>query len=258
MQDLRKRVHKIQNAIMPRGVRARKQHAQIWSAILSSLVLGMLFGSVGSLLVNCALVEISLSPLFATAFGVLFLISGGTVAWQVLLEPDGGENRMLLLAFSALVTTSGILCFLLERDWSHGLSRRAKVPLYALLGVSLSFSTHFTALDLLARMRESLGWNSMHGGPVNAMVRTQWQARLLALVAVVTGCLYGLVFGIMDVEDAHKGRELRVALQRETRVCYPIGAVAGALAAIAARVLELRGLDGDVELRYLTAAGDDL
>ena len=70
MQDLRKRVHKIQNAIMPRGVRARKQHAQIWSAILSSLVLGMLFGSVGSLLVNCALVEISLSPLFATAFMV--------------------------------------------------------------------------------------------------------------------------------------------------------------------------------------------
>ena len=41
-------------------------------------------------------------------------------------------------------------------------------------------------------------------------------------------------------------------------MCYPIGAVAGALAAIAARVLELRGLDGDVELRYLTAAGDDL
>ena len=82
---------------MARGMRARKQHAQIWSAILSSLVLGMFFGSVGSLLVNCALVEISLSPLFATAFGVLFLISGGTVAWQVLhglIEPDSRKEMI--------------------------------------------------------------------------------------------------------------------------------------------------------------------
>ena len=47
--------------------------------------------------------------------------------------------------------------------------------------------------------------------------------------------MYGLSFGIMDVEDAHKGAELRIALQRETRVCYPIGAVAGAFAAVAAR-----------------------
>ena len=51
----------------------------------------------------------------------------------------------------------------------------------------------------------------------------------------VTGCMYGLSFGIMDVEDAAKGAELRIALQRETRVCYPIGAVAGAFAAVAAR-----------------------
>jgi len=49
-------------------------------------------------------------------------------------------------------------------------------------------------------------------------------------------CRYGLSFGIMDVEDAAKGAELRIALQRETRVCYPIGAVAGAFAAVAAYV----------------------
>ena len=60
--------------------------------------------------------------------GVLFLLSGGTVAWTVALEPGGGESRVLLLGFAALVSTSGVLCFLLERDWSHGLSRGAKVP----------------------------------------------------------------------------------------------------------------------------------
>ena len=40
---------------------------------------------------------------FAVAFGVLFLVSGITVASQVVLEPDGGESRVLLLGFAALV-----------------------------------------------------------------------------------------------------------------------------------------------------------
>ena len=116
---------------------------------------------------------------------MLFLLSGGTVAWTVALEPGGGESRVLLLGFAALVSTSGGLCFLLERDWSHGLSRSAKVPLYALLGVSLSFSTHFTALDLYGKLREVLGCDKSGGGSPT-IVRTRWQARLLALVAVVT------------------------------------------------------------------------
>ena len=62
----------------------------------------------------------------------------------------------------------------------------------------------------------------------------------------------------MDIEDAPRGLALRVALQQETKVCYPIGAVAGATAAITARVLELHGLDGDLELKYLSSAADDL
>ena len=147
----------------------RKRQARFWSAILSRLLLGIVFGALGSLMVNCALVEISLSPLFAVAFGVLFLLSGGTIAWQVLLEPGGGESRVLLLGFAALVGTSGVLCFLLERDWSHGLSRSAKVPLYATLGVSLSFSTHFTALDLLGKLR---------GEPVYALLGGKTKERL--------------------------------------------------------------------------------
>ena len=214
--------------------------------------MGMFFGALGSLMVNCALVEVTLSPLFAAAFGVLFLVSGLTVAWQVALEP-GSESRSLLLGFAVLVVASGVVCFLLERDWSHSISQRAKVPLYATLGISLSFSTHFTAADLYGRMREPLACD---GGP--SIVNTRWQARLLATVAVVTGCLYGLVFGIMDVEDAPRGHALRELLQQETRICYPIGAFAGALAAVTARVIELRGLD-ELELKYLVeAAADDL
>ena len=57
------------------------------------------------------------------------------------------------------------------------------MPLYALLGVSLSFSTHFTALDLYGKLREMMGCDR---GASPTIVCTRWQARLLALVAVVT------------------------------------------------------------------------
>ena len=74
---------------------ARRNKARCW-LVLCRLLMGMFFGALGSLMVNCALVEVTLSPLFAAAFGVLFLVSGLTVAWQVALEP-GSESRSLLL-----------------------------------------------------------------------------------------------------------------------------------------------------------------
>ena len=106
--------------------------------------MGMFFGALGSLMVNCALVEVTLSPLFAAAFGVLFLASP---------------------------TACGSGC-------CHGL---------------------WTGL-----------WHHGRGGCAS---------RACAASATAT-------------RDAHM-----------LRICYPIGAFAGALAAVTARVIELRGLD---------------
>ena len=47
------------------------------------------------------------------------------------------------------VLASSVLCFTLEKDWFKGISAHAKIPSYALLGISIAFSFVYTVLDLL-------------------------------------------------------------------------------------------------------------
>lgn len=105
-----------------------KPRHRLLNLVLRSLVLGAFMGTANAIMVNCALIEISLSRMFALAFGFLFLASGAAVGWQATLEPIGDQdNRPLLLCFATLSMASGFITFLLERDWSHGLSALHKV-----------------------------------------------------------------------------------------------------------------------------------
>lgn len=107
---------------------SRRPRFRQWNLVMRSLLLGAFMGTANAIMVNCALIEISLSPWFALAFGVLFLVSGFAVGWQASLEPIGEQaNRTLLLCFAVLSSASGFTTFLLERDWSHGLSPIQKV-----------------------------------------------------------------------------------------------------------------------------------
>ena len=67
-------------------LRGRKPRFRLWSLVMRSLVLGAFMGTANSIMVNCALIEISLSPFFELAFGFLFLISGAAVGWQATQE----------------------------------------------------------------------------------------------------------------------------------------------------------------------------
>ena len=77
-----------------------------------------------------------------------------------LSSAPNAQNRLLLTFFAGLNGVAGFVCFLLERDWSHGLTASSKVPLYALLGSCLAFSVNFSSLDLIARSEcfSSFGW----------------------------------------------------------------------------------------------------
>ena len=111
------------------------------SPLLRTALSGCILGLVSSLMVNCSLVEVSCSPFFAVAFGLLFLTSSGMMVAQLQSLPNA-KNRVLLIVFACLNFLAGIMCFMLERDWSHGLSAPSKVPLYALLGSCLAFSVN--------------------------------------------------------------------------------------------------------------------
>lgn len=55
----------------------------------------------------------------------------------------------LLVAFAALVFVSGMLCFVLQRDWFVRMHWLSKVPVYALLGASVTFALLFAVVDLI-------------------------------------------------------------------------------------------------------------
>ena len=138
---------------------------------LRCIICGGALGVLSSLMVNCSLVEVSCSPFFAVAFGLLFLASAGMMLAQLQSQPME-SNRPLLLFFSALNFVAGIVCFFLERDWSHGLTAQQKIPLYALLGSCLAFSVNFSSLDLMARF-ECFAATKL-------VVRAEWQLRVVS------------------------------------------------------------------------------
>ena len=64
--------------------------------------------------------------------------------------------------------------------------------------------------------------------------------------------MYGFTFGFLDIEDqlVRSPALLREALHREARVCYPLGAASGGVAAIVARLLEQKAEYEDPDLAY--------
>ena len=215
------------------------------------LLIGGCMGFCNSLMVNSALIEVSVSPFFAISFGVLFMASAGIVFHQMCRDANV-HNFWLLAAFASLNLASGAVCFVLERDWSHGITASSKVPLYAMLGMCLAFSVSFSFLDLLARCDSPL---------VGAiLVRTEWQVRVIACISLVTGGMYGFTFGYLKLEDSVLRSPLafREALHRDSSLCYPLGAGSGAIAAVAARLLEQKAEADDPDLAYSRGLGGRL
>eukprot|EP00922_Rhytidocystis_sp_ex-Travisia-forbesii_P025739 GHVS01037752.1.p1 GENE.GHVS01037752.1~~GHVS01037752.1.p1 ORF type:complete len:295 (+),score=68.76 GHVS01037752.1:166-1050(+) len=193
---------------------------------LVSALVGSVLGMLTSLIVNCTLVEVSLSPFFAMYFGLLFISVGAIILWRINGNvSDHAQSRKLqLMFFALLIILSGVLCFVLERNWFIGLNRFAKVPIYVLLGISIAFALTFSLVDLI-NYSMSLFQHTL----ARPLVEAKNQVYLVLCVSLLKGALFGLVFGVMDVED-EASYHIRLALLREEHFCYPIGALLGALA----------------------------
>ena len=196
--------------------------------------------------------EITLNSWFALYFGLLFLLVGGVMAFRV---KSGDHPRPILLGcFAALVLASGVLCLLLSSGWTWflQLSPAAKTPAYAVLGVAICFALLFSLIDVLNFACQCCcGASTGSGGGGGAtlsdssslssssrplLVSSEAQVYLVVGVSVVMGLVFGLLFGLLDVgEDARANAEgigAKIALMREESLCFPIGALLGAIATI--------------------------
>merc|ERR1712087_896038 len=58
------------------------------------------------------------------------------------------------------------------------------------------------------------------------VVESASQVYMVLTWALIMGAVFGLIFGVMDVED-EVSYQIRLALLREERYCYPVGAILG-------------------------------
>jgi hypothetical protein len=217
-----------------------------WVAPFCSGLGGGVLGAIISVVVNNALIEISITPFFAAVFGGVLLLLGCLMLWRKLTEASHGAplTRVLMLAFSSLVFVSGASCFVLEKDWCHSLSPRAKVPLYVALAVSLSFAVAFSLVDLLNLYSDCSMLTRSGGAP---LVSTPSQILLVLGGAVLMGSTFGYLFGVMDVEDDDVFHN---KLRNEERASLPIGFAIGGLVGLLNPLLVGSPFEEYVSLRH--------
>lgn len=190
---------------------------------------GAMLGVVISMVVNLALIEISISPFFSMYFGVLFILVGCLILWRVLSHEtvDTIQMKKLHLSiFAGTIIVSGALCFLLDRKLFVGLAPWVKVPLYMTLGLAVAFALTFSIVDVLNYI---LGF--CQNSVAKPIVESSQQVYLVLVVSLAMGVVFGFTFGLLDVED-EQVHHIRVALMREEHYCYPMGMLLGALAGL--------------------------
>merc|ERR1719343_1090933 len=180
------------------------------------------------MVVNLALIEISISPFFSMYFGILFTLVGCLIMWRVLSHEARSDplqmKKLHLSIFAGTIIVSGALCFLLDRRMFVGLAPWMKVPLYMTLGLAVAFALTFSTVDVLNYV---LGF--CQSSVAKPIVESAQQVYLVLVVSLAMGVVFGFTFGFLDVED-EQVYHIRVALMREEHYCYPMGIALGALA----------------------------
>ena len=126
------------------------------------------------------------------------------------------------MAFGGLIVFSGALCFVLEQNWFMHLGVYVKVPLYGILGISISYALTFAIVDLVNYLSSYV--------PYFTRTPVDNSEQILAVMgfSVLMGGVFGVIFGVMDIEDEIKYHD-KLSLMKEELYCYPIGASIGFL-----------------------------
>jgi len=194
--------------------------ARVAKSTVSAFV-GMVVGVVIAEVVANSLIEISITYVFAVVFGIAFILLGFALTWRILKSVEDKQKRIFLLGFAFLVFLSGIFSFILENNWST-LSSSAKIPLYATLGISLSFALTFSLTEFInLGLCDKCCNTDFETYP---LIATKKQIFMIFSGSIVMGALFGILFGSIDVEDddSHHTR-----FKQNLLWSIPIGAIVG-------------------------------
>jgi hypothetical protein len=87
------------------------------------------------------------------------------------------------------------------------ISAAAKVPLYSILGMSFTFVFLFVLVDLLNYCDCKCTCCADEDGGARPWVESEVQVYLLVVTALAMGFVFGLIFGLSDLEDKVRGAQ---------------------------------------------------
>lgn len=197
---------------------------------------GALLGVVTEYVVNASLEEISINPMFSAAFGVCFIGLGGVILWRVVAPDTDAQGhrstalRASITIFSLMVIAAGFFCFFLDKFWFRALSPQSKIPMYTVLGASITYALCFSISDMLNQNVMWCGCCEPGEEAITPVVSTPMQLWSLMAVGIISGSFYGYLFGLIDVEDDDSFHD---RFKEQEMFCVPLGLALGALAGYA-------------------------
>ena len=213
--------------------------------VAASIIVGSGVGLISSLVVNSSMLEVSINGFFTFYFCIILIVVGSLMYYrskqreaQFSNQPQDNdqtfmkdEKQKFFTYSSWVVLAAGVLCLLLEKDWNRDFPYILKVPIYILLGMSLTYLVSFAILDFMNFASSYL----QHSSSPHAVESTDQIVALLAN-CFVCGLIYGLVFSVMDIEDSTYG-QLKNRFFYEIGFCMPIGIIGGALGGLGNEIL---------------------
>jgi uncharacterized membrane protein len=194
-----------------------------WVKCVVSMFVGMVIGVIIAEVVANSLIEISLTPVFSIVFGIAFLLLGVALSWRIWKSVSEPSKKYFMLSFAFLVFLSGIFSFFLEKGWVN-ISVGAKVPMYAVLGVSLSFALTFSLTEFINLGLCDKCCNTDF--ETHPLIGSKKQIFLIFSGSIFMGCIFGVLFGTIDVENDDSRH---TKFKENLLWSIPLGAVIGGL-----------------------------
>jgi len=196
--------------------------------ILSGFLSG-LFGVLIAEVVANSLVEISITPVFSIVFGSAFFILGAAIMYRVFTSMN--ENRNIMIVFALLVFASAAFSILLEKNWLP-LPPAAKVPMYAVVGLSLAFALTFSFTEFINMgVCDRCCKTDFENNPV---IGSKKQIFLIFAGAIIMGSVLGVLFGVIDVENDD---QLHEKFNKNLILSLPLGFFLGTIIGVINQVM---------------------
>lgn len=199
----------------------------VWKCSLSAIA-GSIISLFMATMVTIVLVEITIHKLFATVFGIMFLVFGIILICRVYSMPvqdeDSIKRKNIFLSLTSMIVISGALCICLDKKWLVSFYAWARILLYTYISTSMAFTIIFCFLDLLVVVVEYFQINHNRN-----LIRNDAQAKIMLYLATIMGCIFGWKFGRLGNSNI-KLYAVSIAMLKRQSDTFVIAAILGAWA----------------------------